>query len=269
LGLDRRALLVAGRALLTQVMHPVISAAVEDFSSFRTDPWGRLDRTVTSLVTQVFGGPAAVAEGHRLREVHRSIQGVGPHGSRYSALSAEPYAWTHLSNFDAALVMHDLFGTGLTPEQQRRLYAEWRQIGTTLGIPDRNLPADLDAFHDYVDEMTRLRLEHTRTSSDLLRMLALDDVPPPPSLPLARLLWPLARPLGRFMLRETTIGTLPPTAREKLGLQWSADRERRLRQFAAVVRATAPLVPERVRDYPMAYRAKQAARRYQALQRHG
>ena len=254
---------------MTQVMHPVISAAVEEFSTFRFDPWGRLDRTVTSLVTQIFGGPAAVAEGRRLRELHRAIKGIDPRGLPYSALDPEAYAWTHLSNFDAALAMHDLFGDGLTTAQQHRLYAEWRQIGATLGISQRRLPPDLAAFHAHVGKTVRLRLENTPTASDLLRMLALEGVPPPPSLPLSRLTWPLIRPIGRFVLRETTTGTLPATAREKLGLPWSADQERRLRRFAMVVRGVTPLIPERMRDYPMAYRAKQAARQHRSLQRGG
>src|ERR1700728_2027640 len=75
LGFPRTGLLLAGRALLLQVMHPVVGAGVRDFSDFKTDPWGRLDRTLVSLQVQLFGGARAVDEAERLRQVHRAIRG--------------------------------------------------------------------------------------------------------------------------------------------------------------------------------------------------
>src|SRR5687767_8985755 len=85
LGIPRTLVLLAGRALLIQVAHPTIGAAVHDWSIFREDPWGRLDRTTASLERQLFGGPEAIAEAARLRQVHGPIRGVGPDGAKYSA----------------------------------------------------------------------------------------------------------------------------------------------------------------------------------------
>src|SRR5665213_2706707 len=93
MGLPRTALLVAGRGLLLQVMHPVIGAGVRDFSTFTADPWGRLDRTLCSLQTQLFGGAEAVDEARRLRQLHRAIRGVGFSGEPYRALDPAAYAW--------------------------------------------------------------------------------------------------------------------------------------------------------------------------------
>src|SRR5580698_10847417 len=98
LGMPRTALLLAGRALLLQTMHPVVGAGVRDHSDYRTDPWGRLDRTITSLQIQMFGGQRAVDEAARLREMHKAIRGVGFAGEHYSALQPQAYAWVHLSN---------------------------------------------------------------------------------------------------------------------------------------------------------------------------
>ncbi|AHH95906.1 oxygenase MpaB family protein [Kutzneria viridogrisea] len=260
LGFDRRALLLAGRSLLMQVMHPVIGAGVHDHSVFRTDPWGRLERTVGSLVTQLFGGPDAVAEGQRLRETHRSIRGTGFHGERYSALHPEPYAWVHLSIFSSMLELYGLFEQPLTGAQQRQFYAEWRQAGLVLGVAQRRMPPTLGEFHTYLDGMIDTRLAPNPAAQDLLESLTLNDVPPPPWRLFPKALWAPLRPLGRFALYDTTVGTLPPALREKLGLEWTDVHERRLRRFAAAVRATAPLVPERLRQYPLAYRARRAAR---------
>lgn len=260
LGFDRRALLLAGRSLLLQVMHPTIGAGVAQFSEFRADPWGRLERTVDSLLAQLYGGQQAVAEAERLREMHKSIKGIGFHGERYSALNPEAYAWVHLSNFDTVLELHGLFADSLTGAQQRQYYAEWRQAGLVLGIRDHHMPATLGGFHTYVDEMIDTTLEATPTASDLLESLTLADVPAPPWKLFPKPLWAPLRPLGRFVLHDSTVGTLPPALRDKLGLTWSLRQERRLHHFAAAVRAAAPLVPERLRGYPLSYQAKRAAR---------
>ena len=67
--------------------------------------------------------------------------------------------------------------------------------------------------------------------------------------------------LGRFI----SVGTLPPAARDKLGLAWSKADERRLRAVGQVIGRSTPLLPERVRYMPIAYRARQAARAQERL----
>jgi uncharacterized protein (DUF2236 family) len=194
--------------------------------------------------------------------MHRDITGVGFDGASYHALDPEPYAWTHLSNFDAALVMRALFTEPLDQAQQHRLYAEWRQIGLLLGIPDSQLPANLNAFHAYVANMVATRLDDNEVARQLLRLLALRGVAAPPWLRgtlLRDALWPAIRPIGGSVLLTATVGTLPPLLREKLELSWSVGQQRRLELLAAGVRLATRLVPERVRDYPIAYRARQQA----------
>src|SRR5258708_8910227 len=76
-GSDARGLLLAGRALLLQVAHPTVAAGVREHSSYRTDPWSRLERTLDSLYTVLYS-PDAAAEGARLRAMHRSIPAGTP-----------------------------------------------------------------------------------------------------------------------------------------------------------------------------------------------
>jgi uncharacterized protein (DUF2236 family) len=63
---DRRVLLLAGRALLLQVMHPVVGAGVTRHSAYAADPVGRLRRTLSFVNAVVYGVPAA-AEAQALR----------------------------------------------------------------------------------------------------------------------------------------------------------------------------------------------------------
>src|SRR5437588_236302 len=60
---DTRGVLLAPAALILQVAHPVVGAGVFEHSTFRTDPWVRLARTVRSVNRLVFASaPTAAAE---------------------------------------------------------------------------------------------------------------------------------------------------------------------------------------------------------------
>jgi len=59
---DWRALLGAGRALLIELAHPALGAAVLDHSRFKADRWGRIWATLDSLMLQVYSGDRALAE---------------------------------------------------------------------------------------------------------------------------------------------------------------------------------------------------------------
>src|SRR4051794_4673524 len=59
---DVRVLLAAGYALLLQVSHPTVGAGVSEHSRFRSDPWGRLLRTLDYSCTMVYAGPRQAGE---------------------------------------------------------------------------------------------------------------------------------------------------------------------------------------------------------------
>jgi uncharacterized protein (DUF2236 family) len=259
LGFSRTSLLYAGRALYLQVSHPVVGAGVRDFSSFTTDPWGRLDRTLRSLQTQMFGGPAAVAEGERLRRLHRAITGVGFDGSRYSALLPEAWAWVHLSNFDSAVRAVNSLQRRLSTPEHNRLYTEWRQIGSVIGVREDLMPATYRDVAPYIEHMIAERLTGNDTSRELLETLSMSHVEPPSSLVPAAL-WRAVTPIGGSVLHDFTVGTLPRSLREAHGLAWDADDERRLARRTVAIRAAARVTPARILHYPAGYRALRAAR---------
>ncbi|MGW5154204.1 oxygenase MpaB family protein [Nonomuraea wenchangensis] len=256
---EYRNLLVAGSALVLQTMHPAVGAAVAEHSTYKSDPWGRLNRTLESVQTWVYGGAAGPAEGRRLRELHRTISGVDERGRPYHALNAEAWAWVHLTLFERFVALNRHFGTPLTGAEQRRLYVESRQLGRMLRVPERELPADLDDYWRYFDRMVAERLEPHPTALDVLS--AMRGTPAPPGLPapLRRLWTPVGAGAGEFS-HFVTVGTLPPAVRDKLGLRWTVRDERRLRRVGQAVAALTPRLPERLRYMPIAYRARRAVR---------
>src|SRR4051794_31092180 len=76
---DREMALILGgpRALLLQIAHPAVAAAVERHSDFRSDPLGRLQRTLDSIFAIVFGDrESALAAAARVARRHAPITGV-------------------------------------------------------------------------------------------------------------------------------------------------------------------------------------------------
>lgn len=267
---DVRALLMLPAALTLQVAHPAVGAGVDEHSVFRTDPWGRGERSLRSALLWVYGGEAAAEEGRRLRRLHRTIQGTDAHGRRYHALTPAHYAWVHATGFPVYHHGLHYLHRPLSEAQERQLYAEWLQVGRILGIHDRDMPQTIEEFWPYYRTMLRDELEATVVVRELLDPA--QPVPPPDRGPLPlrillRALWPVILPrLARFR-SFVTVGLTPPDAREAIGLAWSDEQERRLRRFTRVVRLVVPVLPERLRYLPMAREARRRARLSGAVRR--
>lgn len=158
---DIRTLLTLPAALAMQVAHPAVGAGVDEFSDFRTDPWGRAERSLWSLQLWVYGGDAAVEEGSRLRALHRGIEGTDTRGRHYRALAPHTYAWVHATGFPVFLRRRTYLGRPYTEAQQRQLYGEWLQVGRVLGIDDRDMPQTVEAFWPYYRRMLADEIEAT------------------------------------------------------------------------------------------------------------
>ena len=261
---DIRALLMLPAALTLQVAHPAVGAGVDEHSVFRTDPWGRGERSLRSLQLWVYGGDAAAEEGRRLRRLHRTIRGTDTRGRRYHALTPANYAWVHATGFPVYRHAARYLVRPMTEEQERALYREWLQVGRILGIHDRDMPATIEEFWPYFRRMLAEEIEATAV---VRKLVAPDAVVPPPDRGpllvrfLLRALWPvLLPPLARFR-SFVTVGLMPPEARAAIGLEWTPEQERTLRRFCGVVRAVVPALPERLRYLPLARRARAAHRR--------
>jgi uncharacterized protein (DUF2236 family) len=175
---DSRFLLVAIRTLVLQVAHPMVGAAVGEHSVYKSDPYGRLWRTATSVIRQVFGGYRTAEEGQRLLQLHQDIKGVDHHGRRYSAMNPAPYVWVHASLFDAWRLFLRDYGPGLTDAQEEQLFDEWRRVGLLIGCQDRLLPRDVAEFNSYFEEMLP-----TLENNDVVQDLLHSSVKAPPLIP--------------------------------------------------------------------------------------
>jgi uncharacterized protein (DUF2236 family) len=254
--------------LVIQTMHPMIGAAVTEHSVALTDPWGRLVRSLDSIMLWVYGGPAALEEGQRLRELHKPIRGIDDHGRRYAALNAEAYAWVHGTAFAWIVATWPLTcGRDLTAEEQQQLYGEILQLGEILQVPRSQMPADAEAYWVYYEEMVRDRLENHPYAQAILNSL-IKSVPPPPFLPRAlRPLWWPAGKLGGHATWLATVGSMPPEIRALLEQRWTRADELQLRGLFAVLRPIHQRLPERLRYLPLARHARAHARSLEDIHR--
>ncbi|WP_411104500.1 oxygenase MpaB family protein [Streptomyces sp. cmx-4-9] len=256
---DVRALLMLPAAFTMQVAHPAIGAGVDEHSVFRTDPWGRGERSLRSVQLWVYGGAEAAEEGRRVRRLHREIQGTDTRGRRYHSLDPACYGWVHATGFPVYLYAGRYLLRRFTPAQEQQLYREWLQVGRILGIRDRDMPQTIEEFWVYWARMLAEEIEPTAVARELVAT----DVPLPrpeggtaPVRFLLRLTWPLLRRAFLHLRAFVTVGYMPPQARAAIGLEWTAAQERRLRRFSTAVRLLVPLLPERLRYLPVARAAR-------------
>jgi uncharacterized protein (DUF2236 family) len=247
---DARIFGASGYALLLQVTHPSVGAGVTQHSDFKEDPWGRLLRTLDYTSSVVYGGPELAWEvGRRVREMHKLIKGVRPDGERYHALEPGPYAWVHATLAEAIVRAHNLFcRPALTPAQAEQFWAEWRRMGRLVGVRYEDLPETWSGLLAYFDEMVEGELQDTEAAQDVLTSLLQPTAPPLPGLRrdwIWRVVsWPSTR-AGSL----ATLGMLPPTLRERLGVEWTTREERRFRRLAAITRRARPLMPPQARNF--------------------
>jgi uncharacterized protein (DUF2236 family) len=126
------------RALLLQSLHPLAMAAMAEHSDYRSDPWGRLQRTSHFIGVTTFGSERDAREAiARVRAVHERVTGTAPDGRPYAASDPHLLTWVHLAEVDSFLAAHDHFGSSLLDQAGRDGYvADMARIGTEIGVPD-------------------------------------------------------------------------------------------------------------------------------------
>ncbi|HUW16718.1 MAG TPA: oxygenase MpaB family protein [Actinomycetes bacterium] len=145
------ATLVGGvRALLLQACHPLALAGVEEHSSYREDPLGRLQRTNMFVTTTTFGSSERAEGAARLvRSVHERVVGTAPDGRTYRAGDPRLLMWVHVGLTDSMLVAAQRYHH--RPVDADAYVAEMAVTGRAVGVLEppttrAELSAVLDGF---------------------------------------------------------------------------------------------------------------------------
>lgn len=251
-------LIVEGAAFMMQAMHPVIAEVTGRYSaSFHGDPGGRAIRSIDSVLRWTYGGTAAVAEGDRVRSMHRPMTMKSEAtGKQISALHPEAYQWVivtgYLVNAQGGRL---LIGREFTDDEKAELLRDNRRLARLLHVPMRGYPRTHQEMTDYFESMIDT-LAATPQAMKLIDDLITGHMELSPSVPKA--LYPLIKVLLRPALRFnylSIVGLLDPRLREKLGVSWSAEEERQLNRIYQVIRIAYRVLPDRLTYFPLAYHA--------------
>ncbi|MET9293378.1 oxygenase MpaB family protein [Streptomyces sp. NPDC003077] len=157
-------------ALMLQSLHPLAMAAVDEHSDFRTDPVGRLHRTVGFVTTTTFGSTRAARDAiEAVRRVHTRIRGTAPDGRPYRADDPRLLTWIHVAEVSCFLAGYQTFaGTPLSPAERDRYFARVAVTAEELGAEE--VPRSAREAARY---LARVRPELTATPAarDCVRFL--------------------------------------------------------------------------------------------------
>lgn len=256
--------LTTGSAFLLQTMEPSIGAVVDKNSTFRTDPIGRGLRSLASVMMWVYADEESLAEVERLRQMHATLEAVDANGVRHTALSTGPWAWVLLTGVHAYTEGAKYFGDGESDVDA--MYEEMKQLMRGFKVAEKEIPPTYAEFVPFFADKVAHQLENNVVAQDFL--VGVRHPAPPLGTPaLLKPVWRLLiNPIG-YVQHLATVGTVPPVAREKLGITWTAGQERQLRLLGRVVRRVVPLLPERLRYFPIAYEARRLERDRQRLRK--
>jgi uncharacterized protein (DUF2236 family) len=230
-------------ALLLQAAHPSVAAGVVQHSSYATDPFGRLFRTLESSFAVAFGSRSeAEATIRRVNAIHAAVRGRRSDGAAYSALDPEALLWVHATLVDTALRVYDRFVAPIDPADAQAYHVEAADVALRMGVPPGAIPPTIGGLRGWMDDMVadgrvRVTPEARRIARTILY----------PSGLVPRVAWDAAH--------LVSLATLRPDVRRDYGIGWSPARERGMQRLAAASRRLLPMLPSVARHAPHARRA--------------
>jgi len=250
--IDREMVVLAGGscALLMQAAHPVVAAGVAEHSTYATDPFGRLLRTMLTSYEVVFGTRSqADAALRRVNAIHASVRGRLPGTDQaYAAMDPEALLWVHATLVDTALRVYSRFVAPLSSVEEQGYYVECGRVAEVLGVRPIDLPPTIGELRAWMSEMIESgRVRVTPAAREIARTVLYPSRFPP------RLAWDAAH--------LVSLSCLPPTLRRQYGIRWSARRERGVERLARASRLVVPRLPGALRHAPQARAADRRVRR--------
>ncbi|MBO0715491.1 MAG: DUF2236 domain-containing protein [Acidimicrobiales bacterium] len=161
--------LLVARALVMELAHPKVAAAVAELSHFRRRPVNRLWRTTDAAIRIIFGGSELAR--HAVRHIYRvhdrisgtlpgpdraHLEGLGdatPDSFVYTAHDATLLLWVWATLVDSGEVAFTRWVRPLTEAEAAAYYADMVADARFFGIPEELIPPDRQAFGAYLDQM--------------------------------------------------------------------------------------------------------------------
>ena len=211
------------RSLYLQALHPRAVAGVAQNSNFRTDPWGRFNRTSEFVGTVLYGTTDEVERAaSRVRRMHSRMTATDPAtGETFRIDEPDLLRWVHISEVESFVSTARRGGLKLTDAEVDQYFTEQVRAAELVGLDPSTVPATAAEVEAYYQSM-QPELALTRDGAETALFLT---VPPIPSgwgnkamrtfLTLGPARW------SYFGVATTAIALLPPWARKIYGgLGW-------------------------------------------------
>lgn len=191
------------RALVVQSAHPEVAAGVDDHSTYRRDPLGRLSRTSVYVTETTYGAlPEVEAAVAVVRQAHKPIRGTSERSRPYSAAQPEMAAWVHNVLTDSFLAAYQSFGPApLDTKDADRFVSEQTVIGRLLGADP--LPESAAELRSWITSHNDRAISQAQTN-------AVDFLKAPPL--------PLPIRIGYHVLYNAAVTTIPNELNQQLGI---------------------------------------------------
>jgi uncharacterized protein (DUF2236 family) len=169
---------------------------------------------------------------------HAQVRSTASSPVAYNAFDQEAQLWVAACLYRGFVDTHRMFLGPLSTREADSLYEACARLGTTLQLKPERWPADRAAFERYWEgELARIRFDDP-VREHLEQIMRLRYAARPMSV--------LFGPLHRFI----AIGYLPPPFRERMGLSWSAGRQRRFDRMIAMTALLYRILPGPLRRFP-------------------
>jgi uncharacterized protein (DUF2236 family) len=244
-------MLGAGRALLLQAAHPLVAEGAIEHSTYRTDPYGRFERTVEWVTVVCFGTTAEARTACRhVNRLHAAVEGLvtRPHatatirgGSAYSGRDPELLRWVLATFVDTMLVAHDAFVGTLTEPDRDRFVVEWHAVAALMGLHAATLWETRAELSAYVT--SQLGTAGAAVPGAGSRLVAETVLNPPVTSAAMRPAW--------SVVTFTTVGLLPATTRRAYGIRWTPAHDAAHRAISMSLRGGRLAAPRRLKVSPV------------------
>ncbi|MGB8195528.1 MAG: oxygenase MpaB family protein [Acidimicrobiales bacterium] len=247
---DLRRLLISGLALAPAganvimqlsrlpIGHAIVESKV-DSGSLRKHPVKRTRTTLAYIMVALFGTEHERSVMRReVNAQHHFVHSDSDSAIAYDAHDPELQLWVAACMFRGVIDTVAQLRGPVNDEKFASLLSHCGRFATTLQVSPARWPNDRAAFEAYWNAaMREVRVDDV-TRSYLRALASLEFLPTP-----------LARALGpshRFL----TMGFLPPTFREQLGLTWTSQQQRRFDTIISFAARANRRLPTPVREFP-------------------
>jgi uncharacterized protein (DUF2236 family) len=219
------ALFVGGTAaVILELAEPSVRAGIWEYSSFRKNPLGRLQRTGLAAMITVYGA-RSIAEPMiaRVVRMHAAIQGKTPSGASYSASDPRLLTWVHATAAFGFGEAYNRYVNPLSKGEFDSLYLEGTPVARLYGAI--NPPRSVDEMRSLF-ESARPQFAPSPIIFEFLQIMRETIAFPRP------LHW------MQPMLVRAAVELIPSWIRECLGLSESYGLHRHERWLAKVIAAS-------------------------------